>query len=989
MRSAQAKFVQFTLAVLIAGLWPHARAVAEEVKVRTGAHAQYSRLVFDWTKPVEYKIERSESDKARLVVSFAAAASLDMQAATSNPVANIAAIEVLSADPLKLALKIPAQSRVRDLRAGNKIVIDVYHPPGGPEKRESLSVKTQEAVPAPQPETAKAPPAPQEVSQGPDAAVYPPVLEEAAKKKEEAAPELRKLEMREEPTLVTVSATQNFGMAVFEVNGNLWLVDDKADLLIKPQFSGPLSGELSFKEIKGPQGNAHILKMPQNKTLKGDGGGILWRVLIGPNFSLGKTPDLRRPDANRNDPRSGKILWPLKGARAVLGFKDPVSGNDIKVVTVESADQFAGPPREFIDFDILPSPVGLAVMPKTGDLELKIVRGGVEISRPHGLTVVEAKLLDSMTRKKIQNTDKKPRSTSARIFDFKAWQLGGVASLHENKRILLAGQKELPETAQSENLLTLAKMYLSNAMGPEALGVLELALQERPVLLDSPEFSALYGVASALSYHNEDAFAHLSRETLQRFEEIHYWRAYILADEGDWQQAAETLPENLATLHDYPALLQNRLLPKLVEIALRSGDLRSAEELLGIVGENEKSLSPPQQAALTYLQGEVARQKKDLEKTKALWEPLANGPDDLYRAKASLALTRLLVDDEEMNAKDAIDNLERLRYAWRGDELEVQINYWLGRTYFESGQHLKGLKLMRDAVSYDEGTPLGPRVAAEMADMYAELFLGEALNDVSPLEAVGLYDEFKELVPLDSRGDKIIEKLAEHLVKADLLTRAGDLLQYQIDHRLKDADIYRVATRLAAIRLLDNQPDKALKSLNTAGAQLEKLPEEMRTPKRYRDIVLLRARALSRKGRPDQALALLQDLERTPDMNRLRADIAWTAGYWDDAAEALGDVILDQNISLTRPLDDKNTALLLQRAVSLNLAGDRIELANMREKYTDLMTQTEKAKTFEVITRPRQSGALADRETLLSVVSEVDLFKDFLDSYKTTPQPIN
>ncbi len=49
----------------------------------------------------------------------------------------------------------------------------------------------------------------------------------------------------------------------------------------------------------------------------------------------------------------------------------------------------------------------------------------------------------------------------------------------------------------------------------------------------------------------------------------------------------------------------------------------------------------------------------------------------------------------------------------------------------------------------------------------------------------------------------------------------------------------------------------------------------------------------------------------------------------------------------------------------------------MREKYTDSMAQTDKARIFEVITRERQSGALADRETLMGLVSEVDMFGEF------------
>jgi hypothetical protein len=45
------------------------------------------------------------------------------------------------------------------------------------------------------------------------------------------------------------------------------------------------------------------------------------------------------------------------------------------------------------------------------------------------------------------------------------------------------------------------------------------------------------------------------------------------------------------------------------------------------------------------------------------------------------------------------------------------------------------------------------------------------------------------------------------------------------------------------------------------------------------------------------------------------------------------------------------------------------------------MSQTNKTRLFDVVTRPRQNAGLADRETLLNSVSEVDLFKNFLDSY--------
>ncbi|HOO82082.1 MAG TPA: hypothetical protein PK513_06240, partial [Alphaproteobacteria bacterium] len=841
-------------------------ARAEDVRARTGTHAQYSRLVFDWDSHVEYSIDRAQND--RLLISFGRGAALDISFAKANPVANIESVDIISSDPLKVALSISADSRIRDLRAGNKVVIDIYNPPGAPpaekpapkiaEKHPATEKKTEHKTAHTEPveenhgkEKYKAPDQ-QQLHAATDAQDQERTQEGGEEQKT-----TRKLKMREQPTLITVSSTQNFGMAAFEREGKLWLIGDKSNLLMKPQLSGPHVDQFSnIEEIEIENGKAFVMPAPKTHKMSGEGGGILWRIKISPDLPTEEITSPIRVDVKRDEARSGKLLWPLKGARAVLELEDPLTGRAIKVVTVDDAEQYTGPVREFVDFDVLHALFGLAIMPKVEDLELQIVRGGVEISRPEGVTMVEDSLLASMTSRKIKRPDDKNTQTDMRVFDFKAWQLGGVNSMLENKRIILGGLNDQPENARGENLLTLAKMYLSNAMSAEALGVLDFALLERPGLSESPQYKALLGAASALSSHNEAAYAHLSIEALKPFEEIQYWRAYVFADVGDWQQAADIFPQNVGALYDYPVLLQNRLVPQLAEIALRAGDLPRAQELLHMIDNNKKSMMPPQAAALAYLQGEAARQHHDIEKTKKLWEPLATGADDLYRAKAGLALTRLKVNEGEITTKEAIDNLERLRYAWRGDQLEVQINYWLGRTYFEDGQYLKGLKIMRDAVSYDVGTPLGQRVAAEMADMFSDLFMGDDLDKVSPMDSIALYDEFKELVPLDERGNQIIERLAEHLASADLLTRAGDLLQYQLDHRLQGADIYRIGVRLAAIRLLDNMPDKALAALNIAAAKLEELPEEMRTPRRYHDISLLRARALSRKGRPDQALAL-------------------------------------------------------------------------------------------------------------------------------------
>lgn len=117
------------------------------------------------------------------------------------------------------------------------------------------------------------------------------------------------------------------------------------------------------------------------------------------------------------------------------------------------------------------------------------------------------------------------------------------------------------------------------------------------------------------------------------------------------------------------------------------------------------------------------------------------------------------------------------------------------------------------------------------------------------------------------------------------------------------------------------------------------------------------------------------------DVLRLRADIAWSAGQWEESAEAFQDLIIVENISLTRPVTEYQGNLVLNRSIALNLAGNRVAIANLRERYGDVMEQSDRAKLFDLVTRPRQLGLLGNRESVMSLMSEVDLFGDFLKSY--------
>lgn len=1022
------RFVLYSVLALYIAAQP--AFAQDQVRVRTGEHDEYSRLVFDWDAEVEYDLD--ESKAGLLQIKFKDAAKVSER--PTKALRNISNFTVVSESPLAVSINVPEDSRSRTFFAGTRLVVDVYNSPSAkapstaaapkvkpkPEPAPEPVKQAAAPEPAPEPEAKPEPvkeappkpaPAPEQVAEEVATPNPPPSddldaveVEPAKTVARDGAPPEEELNAPAEekpvqkitkklirPNIIALSSTQSFGLAAFEMNNEIWMVNDQATLTLRPNISGPdVQQILPVQTMDVEGGKAFRVNAPPGSYVSGEGGGLIWRVVVTPE-EHGDDKSIKpvREGVEKGQVRSGRVIWPFEHPRKVLDVLDPVSGVTMKVVTVESTKEFAGKAQDFVDFKTLPSPIGLVIVPKVDDLSVRITDDGVEVSRLGGLAIT-AEDDARAARSRAQVNQKSASGNDApKIFDFKNWEMGGLDALGENRNVILTSLNDLPEGKKLEDIITLAKMHLANGLAPEALGFLGLARDLLPEIAENPQFRALNAAAKAMVTKSEAAFIDLSQSDLKPYGDVDYWRAFALADLGDWQQAQEVIPKDLSPLRDYPPYLYNRLAIVLAEVALRAGDVASAEVLFDRFEEQKDTLLEPQAAAYDYLKGEAARQRGHTDDTKELWGKLVVGKDDLYRAKAGLALTRLQTEAEEISFEQAIDNLERLRYAWRGDDVEAQINYWLGRTYFDAGQYAKGLNILRDAATYASETPLGPRITAEMSDLFSGLFLTDRLEQVSPLDATALYEQFTELVPQGERGDQVVEMLAERLVQADLLGRAIKLLQHQVDHRLNGSEGHRVAVRLAAIQLLDNKPKDAIETLKKATSFLQGLPEEAQTPARYLELSLLRARALSRQGRPDQALALLNDLERSPDVNRLKADIAWNAGYWDDAGEALGDVVLDRNISFTRPLEDFDVALILQRAVALSLAGDRVALANMREKYADLMAQSDKAKTFDVITRARQSSALADRETLMNIVSETDLFADFLNSYRTASPPSN
>src|SRR5262249_30740802 len=151
------------------------------------------------------------------------------------------------------------------------------------------------------------------------------------------------------------------------------------------------------------------------------------------------------------------------------------------------------------------------------------------------------------------------------------------------------------------------------------------------------------------------------------------------------------------------------------------------------------------------------------------------------------------------------DTLEKLRFRWRGDTLELRTLRKLGTLYFGEQHWREGLQTLRVATLNYGDIDAGRQAQDDMRDAFETLFLKGKADSMPPVEALALFYDFIDLTPIGPDGDEMIRRMSDRLVAVDLLGPAATLLNYQVTKRLDGVARAQVATRLAMIQLLDHK----------------------------------------------------------------------------------------------------------------------------------------------------------------------------------------
>jgi predicted negative regulator of RcsB-dependent stress response len=685
--------------------------------------------------------------------------------------------------------------------------------------------------------------------------------------------------------------------------------------------------------------------------------GETWVVEIGARPAL---PQRAIEPAIRANPdgSGGRVVVDMPGMQSLVRIRDP-DGNDELIVVPTSSHGFAvASSRPFPDFRFLPAAQGVVLLPRSDRVQARLNGNLLELSGPQPIVGADTTVLDGSAATRRQE-----------LLDLRGWQRPRIP-FDEVKQSLHRAVATMPPERRGPERLALAQFLLANGFALEALAQMRFLEVEAPRLSGLPSSRALRAAAAWLADDIEEAERSLAHPSLAINNEAALWSGLVKLRLEEFAAASELVTRGVEFAERYPSPVGPRVWLAIAQTQLGAGQTDSAVQFLDLA--QRQPLTEPQRRHLALMRGMVLARQGDVEGAVRTWMPLETGGPSPTRAEATLARIETLLAADRMDRAAAVDALDRLRFAWRGDRTELRTLQLLARVHGEMGNFRAGLQVLRDAAAQFPDAREAREIANDMDLLFAKLFLDGEADKLPAVQAIGLFEEFRDRVPMGARGDAMVRRLVDRLIEVDLLDRAAALLEHQVRHRAAPAEKAELAARLALVQLLANRPEAALATL----AETRDSPSSaaVRTQRNR-----IEARALAGAGRVQEGMSRLVG-DEAPEALRLRVELLRQARDWAGVAASLSRLV-GEPPSTGTPLPEARARDVLHYGTALGLAGDAAGMRALRERFGPAMDAGEYRDLFRVVTaetseRPGDMALVAQR------INAVAPFQGFLQSYR-------
>ncbi|PHS23192.1 MAG: hypothetical protein COA85_10185 [Robiginitomaculum sp.] len=929
------------------------------LRVRAAETSEYTRIAFDWTKPVGHKLNK-KGNMVELVFDRPAIPDLSVLNVHA-PRGLINASSQVKDGKTFVKLGLAPGIQARTWQDGAKVMIDLFEP-------------KQDSEPAPK---ADAEPKPGHHAENKEAPVITPTLVRQDPSPGNGIIRARVSRIGTDLQLAFTFAAP-VGSAAFRRAENIWVIfDDNASLDLTELQRGASQHIRGFETFQTASISGARFQVPPSTQIEVQvsEGGTHWVFSFGER--LGTPPRKLKLYREADGSGPGILIADLPNVTSIHTLDDPVIGDQISVATALGPVTGVQSQRQFVDVTALPSAHGLAFEINTDGVMFERHKDQVIVRTQNGLSLTPtARPTHIAVNNRAHSSIALPaRNATPGFIDFAGWARPDTdLGFNENYDALL--RNVAAEQTDPQARISIARFLVANHLAPEALGMLELAQRLDPMLVQDAQFRALRGTANVLMHRIKDARADFAAQTLNRDPSAALWRGYLAAQMEDWGSARREFDSGREAFYLFVPEWQARFRNAYARSALELNDLgatkKQLDEALAIEAQKGTRLRTRLiRAAFAETSGNIKEAIRHYEKVaEAGYEPL--------ETQALFQITRLRTEAGELKPKEAVNILENLRYRWRGDNTELEEVLALGKIYGEIGDYNRALKAMNTAVKRFPDSPVTRRISSDMHTIFNNLFLHGGADDMDPVQALALFYQFIDMVPIGAEGDRMLRLLADRLVDFDLLPQATELLQHQVDNRIRSGQARaKIAAKLALIYLMDRKPEKALGAIRST--RQARLPMALNQQRR-----LIEARALVALGKSEHALELIET-DRTREAAILRANIAWQSKNWAMAGPLMLGVVNKYTTRLEN-LKDEDANLILRTAIALSLSGNRAGLNALHQEFTSAMAQTKENETFDLVTREKYLGNVPVKD-LAHTLAETEGLRDVLKRYQQRFEP--
>ncbi len=730
--------------------------------------------------------------------------------------------------------------------------------------------------------------------------------------------------------------------AAFVRGGYAWIVFGKAAVV----DTAAISTALAAKDRRVNQltaAGATVLRVPMQEyagiaVARGDDKSKdAWTISL---ELVARSPETPLSVESNPDAAQPYVLIAALEADGTVAVEDPDTGDALLVAPSFKPGEGVATARGFVDFSVMGSTQGIAVQKFSDDVRIIDARNGVRISTQGGAAL-------SANLPPPQPAAGAPPDPNLTLFPYDQWKVEGDVKA-KNKAVAdwLKQIADAPQpSAANAARLKLAQYYLSEGLSTEALGVLRQIERTEPDFYKNTRLSAMTGAANFLLSRYQDAASAFAAKELDGLPEVHYWRAMLSDLLGNPDAPFDYMANREAYINHYPPSLRQRLAILAADRAVAAKAHNNALQILDEL--NQAGLAEGIIDYVNYLTGKISVETGHAEEGIALWEKLLENLDNTaVRARADYSLIAEYLKSGTLTKDQAIDRLERLTLNWRGDALEMNALNLLAELYADKGDMPSAMRVWRNITLAFPGTAIAQEAGRKMRDAFIALFEkpeAEEAQTMSVLDRMFLFNEFRDLVPTDEVGDRLVDTMVAQMVELDLLDEAAALLEQRMRYKFEREKRSETGAKLAGIYLLNRQPAEALKTLQDS-AYGDNAPGTAKT-RNY-----LAAQALIGTKQIESAMALLKG-DDSAEAHAIRLEAHWQMKDWPNIISTI-EAMLKKRNDPAAPLSPAEAHRVAQLALAYAATGDAAQLSYLRDYFMPLMEGAAEKPLFEFITRP-------------------------------------